>query len=146
VKIHDLKPSTGATKRRKRLARGIGSGHGKTASRGSKGQGARRQISPWFEGGQTPIIRRLPVKKGFRNINHKEFAEVNVAVLEKHFADGDAVTPEILIAKRLVNTLKDGLKILAFGDLTKKLNVTAHHFSAAAKAKIEAVGGTTETL
>lgn len=146
MNLNDLKPQSGSTKRRRRVARGIGSGKGKTATRGAKGQKARRQISGWFEGGQTPIIRRLPVKKGFRNINHKEFAEINVSTLELNFNDGDVVDVETLLSRKLISRLKDGLKVLAFGDLNKKLTVKAHRFSAAAKAKIEAVGGTTETL
>jgi large subunit ribosomal protein L15 len=146
MNLNDLKPQKGSTKRKRIVARGIGSNTGKTAGRGAKGQKARRQISPWFEGGQTPIVRRLPVKKGFRNINHKEYAELNVAALEKHFEAGTVVTPELLIEKRLINSLKDGLKILAFGDLSKKLTVKAHKFSASAKEKIEKAGGTAEAL
>lgn len=146
MNLHDLKPAAGSTKRRKRVARGIGSKRGKTATRGAKGQKARRQISPWFEGGQTPIIRRLPVKKGFRNINHKEYAEINVGALDKAFEAGAIVTPEELMSRKLINSLKDGVKILGFGELSKKLTVKAHRFSGSAKEKIEAAGGTTESL
>jgi large subunit ribosomal protein L15 len=115
---------------------------GKTATRGTKGQKARRQIHPNFEGGQSPIFRRLPVKKGFRNVNHKEFAIINLDDLELHFNAGDEVNPETIKAKGIADASKmDGLKVLAFGTLTKKLKVSAHKFSSAAKASIEANGG-----
>ncbi|MCW5940367.1 MAG: 50S ribosomal protein L15 [Fimbriimonadaceae bacterium] len=143
---HELRPAKGSTKRRRRVARGIGSGMGKTATRGTKGQKARRQIKPWFEGGQTPIHRRLPVKKGFRNINHKEYAIVNVSALDKHFSAGNEVTEEALIKLGLIHPDMDGLKILGQGDLGKSLKVTAHLFSASAKAKIEKAGGTANQL
>lgn len=126
MNLNDLKPNAGSTKRKRRVARGIGSGMGKTATRGTKGQKARRQVPAWFEGGQTPIHRRLPVKKGFRNINHKEYAIVNLDDLQKHFNNGEEVTPESVVAKGIVSKLQDGLKILAFGTLEKKLNVKAH--------------------
>lgn len=143
MNLNDLKPNAGSTKRKRRIARGIGSGMGKTATRGTKGQKARRQVPAWFEGGQTPIHRRLPVKKGFRNINHKEYAIVNLDDLQKHFNNGDEVTPEAVMAKGIVSKLQDGLKILAFGTLEKKLSVKAHKFSGAAKAAIEKAGGST---
>ncbi|MBS1724121.1 MAG: 50S ribosomal protein L15 [Armatimonadetes bacterium] len=146
MNIHELRPSKGSTKKKRRVARGIGSGMGKTATRGSKGQKARRQVSPWFEGGQTPIHRRLPVKKGFRNINHKEYAIVNVQSLEKHFEKGEDVTPEALIAKGLIHGTMDGLKVLGHGELTKKLKVTAHLFSKSASEKIAKAGGECVTL
>jgi large subunit ribosomal protein L15 len=141
MNIHDLRPPKGSTKKKRRVARGIGSGMGKTSTRGTKGQKARRQISPWFEGGQTPIHRRLPVKKGFRNINHKEHAIVNVQALEKHFEAGESVTPDTLIAKGLIHGMMDGVKVLGHGDLTKKLKVTAHIFSKSASEKIAKAGG-----
>lgn len=141
MKLNELRPAKGSTKSKKRLARGIGSGKGKTAGRGTKGQKARRQISPWFEGGQTPIHRRLPVKKGFRNVNHLEFAVINLDDLENHFKSGDDVTVEKLIEVGVVTKLRDGVKVLAFGKLTKKLKVTANRFSKAAEAQIIAAGG-----
>lgn len=141
MNLHELKPAEGSTKRRRRIARGIGSGKGKTATRGTKGQKARRQIPAWMEGGQTPIHRRLPVKKGFRNINHKEFAIVNLDDLEKHFKAGDEVNAEKLIAKGVISEVKDGVKILAFGEVTKKLKVTATKFSKTAAEKIAQAGG-----
>ena len=146
MNLNDLKPNAGSTKRKRRVARGIGSGMGKTATRGTKGQKARRQVPAWFEGGQTPIHRRLPVKKGFRNINHKEYAIVNLDDLQKHFNNGEEVTPEAVMAKGIVSKLQDGLKILAFGTLDKKLSVKAHKFSGAAKAAIEGAGGSTEVV
>jgi len=119
---------------------------GKTATRGTKGQKARRQIHPNFEGGQTPIHRRLPVKKGFTNINHKEFAIVNLDDLDKLFNAGDDVTPEALIATGIIHASKDGVKVLAFGTLTKKLTVRANKFSKAAAEAIAAKGGEAVTL
>jgi large subunit ribosomal protein L15 len=107
----------------------------------TKGQKARRQIHPNFEGGQTPIQRRLPVKKGFRNINHKEFAIINLDDLEKLFNKGDEVTPEKLIELGIIPSMKDGVKVLAFGDLTKKLTVKAHKFIKSAVAAIENAKG-----
>lgn len=146
MSLHMLRPAKGSTKRPRRLARGIGSGLGKTAGRGMKGQKARRQVHPNFEGGQTPLQRRLPVKKGFRNVNHKEFAIVNLDDLERLFKAGDDVTPESLKATGIISDLKDGLKILAFGELKKKLTVTAHKFSKTAQAAIEKAGGTITVL
>lgn len=146
MNLHELKPEEGSTKRKRRTARGIGSGMGKTATRGTKGQKARRQIPAWFEGGQTPIHRRLPVKKGFRNVNHKEFAIVNMDDLEKFFKAGDEVNPEKLVATGVISDLKDGVKVLAFGEVTKKLTVKAHKFSKAAAEKISKAGGEVVTL
>lgn len=139
--LKNLSPRPGSQKDRKRVGRGPGSGLGKTAGRGTKGQKARRQIHPRFEGGQTPIQRRLPVKKGFRNINHKEFAIVNLDDLQKLFKAGDEVTPEKLLATGIIPGLKDGVKILGFGDLSIKLKVTAHRFSKSAEEKITSLGG-----
>lgn len=139
--LHDIQPPAGSSFKKRRVGRGIGSGMGKTATRGTKGQKARRQIHPNFEGGQSPIFRRLPVKKGFRNINHKEFAIVNLDDLEKLFNAGDEVTPESLEKTGIVTLNKDGVKILAFGTLTKKLTVKAHKFSKAATEAITKNGG-----
>ncbi|MCC7433902.1 MAG: 50S ribosomal protein L15 [Methanoregulaceae archaeon] len=146
MNLHELKPAEGSVKRRRRVGRGIGSGMGKTATRGTKGQKARRQIPAHFEGGQTPIHRRLPVKKGFRNINHKEFAIVNLDDLERLFEAGAEINPEVLIAKGIIPGIRDGVKILAFGTLNKKLKVSAHKFSKAAQAAIEKVGGEVTVL
>ncbi len=144
--LHEIQPPKGSTFKKRRIGRGIGSGMGKTATRGTKGQKARRQIHPNFEGGQSPIYKRLPVKKGFRNINHKEFAIVNLDDLEKLFNAGDEVTPEKLAETGIVNLGKDGVKVLAFGTLTKKLTVRAHKFSKAATEAITGKGGEAITL
>lgn len=141
MSLHKFQPGEGGTQRRRRVARGIGSGLGKTAGRGSKGQGKRRQINPNFEGGQSPIQRRVPVKKGFRNINHKEFSIVNLDDLQNLFEDGAEVTQEALLKSGIISKSKDGVKVLAFGTLEKKLTVHAHKFSKAAAEAIAAKGG-----
>ncbi|ETI69242.1 MULTISPECIES: 50S ribosomal protein L15 [Neobacillus] len=144
MKLHELKPAEGSRKERKRLGRGIGSGQGKTAGKGHKGQNARSGggVRLGFEGGQTPLFRRLP-KRGFTNVSRKEFAIVNLDTLNR-FEDGTEVTPELLIETGVVSNEKAGIKILANGTLEKKLTVKAHKFSSAAKEAIEAAGGTTE--
>jgi large subunit ribosomal protein L15 len=146
MKLHELKPAEGSRKERKRLGRGIGSGQGKTAGKGHKGQNARSGggVRLGFEGGQTPLFRRLP-KRGFTNINRKEFAIVNLDVLNQ-FEDGTEVTPELLIETGVVKNERAGIKILAKGNVEKKLTVKAHKFSSTAKEAIEAVGGTTEVI
>lgn len=143
--LHNFQPSPGSTTRKRIVARGIGSGMGKTATRGTKGQKARRQVHPNFEGGQTPIQRRLPVKKGFRNVNHKEYAVINLDDLEL-FEEGATITPETLLEAGIINKVLDGVKILAWGELTKKVTVHAHRFSASAKEAIEAKGGEAQVL
>ena len=144
--LHELRPAKGSVKRKKRLGRGIGSGKGKTAGRGTKGQKAKRNINPRFEGGQTPLHRRLPVKKGFRNVNHKEFVIVNLDDLDKLFKAGASVGPDEFKANGLFKNRKDGVKVLAFGKLTKKLKVSAHKFSKAAAKAIEDAGGEVSNL
>jgi len=146
MKLHELKPEVGSKKRKVRVGRGIGSGLGKTAGRGTKGQKARRNIHPRFEGGQTPIHRRLPVKKGFRNPNHIEYAVLNVGLLDAAFEAGAEVNPETIREKGLVGNVKDGLKILGHGELKKKLKVSAHAFSKSAQEKIEKAGGEVTSL
>ena len=144
IKIHDLKPAVGANKKRKRVARGIAGKGGKTAGRGSKGQGARGSIKPGFEGGQTPLARRTPKAKGFKNPFRVEYVAVNLDALEL-FDAGTDIDPGVWRAKGLV--AKQGLvKVLARGELTKKLTVKAHAFSKAAVQAIEAAGGRVETL
>ncbi|RMG25899.1 MAG: 50S ribosomal protein L15 [Armatimonadetes bacterium] len=140
-KIHLLGNSGIARKKKRRVGRGIGSGSGKTAGRGTKGQKSRSTINPRFEGGQTPIHRRLPVKKGFRNPNHIEYAVLNVGVLDRELQDGDELTPDRARELGLVGNMKDGLKILGHGELSKKLTVKAHAFSRTAVEKIEKAGG-----
>lgn len=146
MSLHNLRSAEGSTKRKRRVGRGIGSGMGKTATRGTKGQKARRQIHPNFEGGQTPIQRRLPVKKGFRNVNYKEYAIVNLDDLEKLFEAGAEVTPEAMYKSGIIAKGKDGVKVLGFGTLTKKLKISAHKFSKSALAAIEAAKGEAVTL
>lgn|SRR5688500_4875111 len=146
MKLHELKPEVGSKKRKVRVGRGIGSGLGKTAGRGTKGQKARRNIHPRFEGGQTPIHRRLPVKKGFRNPNHIEYAVLNVGLLDAAFEAGAEVSPETIRSKGLVGNVKDGIKILGHGELKKKLKVSAHAFSKSAQEKIEKAGGEVTSL
>ena len=138
--LHNFQPSEGSTTRRRIVGRGIGSGMGKTATRGTKGQKARRQIHPNFEGGQSPIQRRLPVKKGFRNVNHKEYAVVNLDDLQR-FDEGATITPETLIELGVISKVMDGVKVLGYGELTKKVTVHAHRYSKNAKLAIEAKGG-----
>lgn len=147
MKLHELQPHPGATKERKRVGRGIGSGHGKTCGRGHKGQKSRsgdRKMPPWFEGGQTPLHMRVP-KRGFTNPNRVEYTPVNVGVLDKLFEEGAEVTPETLAEKGLCSK-KDLVKILGDGEITKKLKVKAHAFSKTAKEKIEKAGGTCEVI
>lgn len=146
MKLHELKPAEGSRHERKRKGRGIGSGNGKTAGKGHKGQNARSGggVRPGFEGGQTPLFQRLP-KRGFTNINRKEFAIVNLDTLNR-FEDGTEVTPELLLETGVVSKEKAGIKILAKGNLEKKLTVRAHKFSSAAKEAIEAAGGSSEVI
>jgi large subunit ribosomal protein L15 len=146
MKLHELQPTAGATKRRKVIGRGRGSGNGTTAGRGGKGQTARTgsSIPAWFEGGQMPLIRRLP-KRGFTNIFKKDYAIINVETLER-FEPSQEVTPELLIATGMIRSRHDGVKVLGTGALTKALTVHAHKFSQAAVAKIEAAGGKVQVI
>ncbi|MCM1544017.1 MAG: 50S ribosomal protein L15 [Ruminococcus sp.] len=147
MKLHELSPAAGSTKERKRIGRGVGSGQGKTAGKGHKGQKARagRGMRPGFEGGQMPLQRRIP-KRGFVNIFRTEMAIVNVASLEKAFNAGDTVTIEALVEKGLVKKVLDGVKVLGNGEITKSLTVQANAFSESAKQKIEAAGGKIEVI
>ncbi len=148
----ELKPPLGAKQDRKRLGRGMGSGLGKTSGRGMKGQKSRTNVRPGFEGGQTPLYRRLRKRRGLskasRNIGlfRRSYAEVNVGRLEESFDAGSEVTPETLRAQGIVRKLEDGLRVLGEGELHKALTVKAHHFTASARAKIEAAGGTAEVI
>ena len=141
MKMHELGPAYGATTKRKIVGRGIGSGTGKTAGKGHKGQKARTggKIRRGFEGGQTPLYRRIP-KRGFNNHFAKEYAIVNIADLEV-FDNDTVVDSKVLIEKGLVNKELDGIKVLGNGKLTKKLTVVATKFSKSAIEKIQAVGG-----
>jgi len=148
MKLHELSPAPGSVKNRFRKGRGLGSGNGKTAGKGHKGQNARAGggVRPGFEGGQLPLYRRLP-KRGFKNFPFKkEYAIVNLRTLETKFNDGDEVTIDKLIETRIIKKRLDGVKILAAGSLTKKLTVKADIFSENAKSKIESVGGKAEVV
>lgn len=147
MKLHELSPAVGSKKDVKRIGRGAGSGQGKTAGKGHKGQKARagRGMRPGFEGGQMPLQRRVP-KRGFNNIFAKEITGVNVSALDKAFNDGETVTVDALIAKGLVKKALDGVKILGNGEISKKLTVQVNAYSESAKQKIEAVGGKAEVI
>ena len=147
MKLHELSPIPGSRKRRKRVGRGDGSGMGKTATRGEKGQKSRTgsSIRPFFEGGQIPLFRRLP-KRGFKNPDRVVFALINLSVLEENFEANAVVDAETLRFRGCSGKKDNPLKILANGEITKPLTVKAAKFSAAAKAKIEAAGGTCEVI
>ncbi|MGI6196348.1 MAG: 50S ribosomal protein L15 [Eubacteriales bacterium] len=148
MKLHELSPAPGSTKSAWRKGRGVGSGNGKTAGRGHKGQNARTGggVRPGFEGGQIPLFRRLP-KRGFTNsLFKKEYAIINLETLDKLFNDGDAVSMETLLEKGVIRKELNGLKVLGRGEITKKLTVKAAIFSASAKEKIEAAGGKAEVI
>ena len=147
MKLYELQPAAGSVKDVKRIGRGHGSGNGKTAGKGHKGQKARSggSIRPGFEGGQMPLQRRMP-KRGFNNIFATEYATVNVSALEERFENGAVVDLEALLAKKIVRKSLDGLKVLGNGELTKSLTVKAAVFSASAKEKITAAGGQAEEV
>ena len=146
MRIHTIQPAVGAVKSDKRLGRGIGSGLGKTSGKGHKGQWARSGggVRPGFEGGQTPLVRRLP-KRGFNNKFAVKYDIVNLDALNV-FEEGTVVTPELLAETRIVTNKNNGVKVLGDGQLTKKLTVKADKFSASAKAAIEAAGGVAEVI
>ena len=147
MELNELKYTTGSVKNNKRVCRGTSSGHGKTSGRGQKGQNARSGggVRPGFEGGQNPLVFRIP-KRGFNNYEFEtKYAIINVGVLN-NFKDGTEVTPELLKEMGLVKDMKDGLKILGNGEITKKLTVSAHKFSKIAKDKIENAGGKAKVI
>ena len=146
MKLHELSPAAGSSKKAWRKGRGPGSGNGKTAGRGHKGQNARTGggVRPGFEGGQIPLYRRLP-KRGFNNIFATEYAIVNVSDLNA-FEDGAVINAEVLLEKRIIRKALDGVKVLGRGELTKKVTVQATAFSTSAKEKIESVGGKCEVV
>jgi large subunit ribosomal protein L15 len=146
MRLEDLKPAPGATKKAKRVGRGPGSGSGKTAGKGHKGQKARSGgvKGAGFEGGQMPLQRRIP-KRGFTNIFRKEYAIVNLRELET-IAGSDPITPEVLLQNGMIKDLKAGIKVLGMGELKKKLIVRAHKFSKGAADKIQAAGGKAEVI
>lgn len=143
IQLHDLRPAPGSTKKRKRVGRGNSGKGGTYAGRGRKGQGSRSggTKGPYFEGGQLPLVRRLPRKRGFTNIFRIPFRIVNVGRLENAFEPGDEINPATLLASGLVKKGKNPVKVLAEGDLSKALTIQAHAFSKGAREKIEAVGG-----
>ncbi len=146
MKLHELQPSEGSRKNRKRVGRGMASGHGKTSGRGHKGQNARSGggVRLGFEGGQTQLFQRLP-KRGFTNINRKEYAIVNVETLNR-FDNDTVVTPELLVESGIVRKKTEDIKILGNGKLEKQLTVKAHKFSTSAVEAIEAAGGKAEVI
>ena len=148
MREHQIAPPKGATGPRWRIGRGHGSGSGTTAGKGTKGQKSRRGVTirPGFEGGQLPLIKRLPRLRGFRNAFRKEYQPVNIGALAAKFEDGAVITPEEMAKAGLLHDLKKPVKILGDGDLEKKLIVSAHKFSAAAKRAIEAGKGTAEEI
>ncbi|MBI5029931.1 MAG: 50S ribosomal protein L15 [Chloroflexi bacterium] len=147
MKLHDLKPAEGSTHRKRRVGRGISAGQGKTAGRGTKGQRSRtgRGIKPYFEGGQLPLVRRLPHTRGFTPISRVEYQVVNLGILNTKFDAGAEVTPEALLAQGLVSKATH-VKVLGTGELSKALTVKAHAFSDSAKEKIAAAGGSAQEL
>jgi len=147
MEAHELRPPKGARHKRKRVGRGDGSGHGTYSGRGSKGQKSRSgaKIRLGFEGGQTPLIKRLPRRRGFTNIFRVEYVSVNVKQLER-FEAGTEVTPQLLREVGIIKTLRQPVKVLGDGEITKALTVRAHRFSAVAKGKIEAAGGSVEEV
>lgn len=147
MKLHDLRPADGATKKRKRVGRGTGSGKGKTSTRGTKGQGARAGSGPRpsFEGGQLPLVKRLPKLRGFNNRFKVEYVAVNLDVLDEAFEAGATVSPESLSAAGFVKS-GEPIVLLGRGDVSKALNVQVHRASASARQKIEAAGGSVELL
>ena len=141
-------PKTSEMKARKRVGRGPGSGMGKTSTRGENGQKSRSgaSIKPWFQGGQSPLYRRIP-KRGFNNANFaNRFATINLSDLNRYFNDGDVVTPEVLFERRILKKGLNGVKVLGNGKLEKKLTVKANLFTNSAITKIEELGGTTEVI
>jgi large subunit ribosomal protein L15 len=143
LSLNNIRPKEGSTHKKKRVGRGPGSGLGKTAGRGNKGQKSRSGYSRkiGFEGGQMPLHRRLP-KRGFTNIFKKQWLEISLAKLEENFSAGEEITPEILHRRGLIKKAKYDLVVLGNGELTKTLNVSAHRFTKAAREKIEKAGGT----
>jgi large subunit ribosomal protein L15 len=149
MKLHDLQPAPGSKKHKKRVGRGMASGHGKTSGRGTKGQNARPGggKGPYFEGGQLPLVRRLPFRRGFTNIHRVEYRPVNLNRLQEKFGDGaQEVTPETLAEAGIIKHAGEAVAILGLGELTSALTIKAHRFSASAKTKIEAAGGVAEVL
>jgi large subunit ribosomal protein L15 len=147
IGLNNLRPKEGSTHKKKRVGRGPGSGLGKTAGRGNKGQKSRSGYSGkvGFEGGQMPLQRRLP-KRGFTNIFKKQWIEVTLATLEQSFEAGDSVTPEVMHERGVIAKGRRDIVVLATGELTKAITISAHRFTKGARAKIEAAGGTVNVI
>jgi len=145
MRLSDLSPAPGSNRKNKRVGRGPGSGHGKTSCKGHKGQKARSggQTKSGFEGGQMPLQRRMP-KRGFTNIFKKQYAIINLKDLDN--VSDSVITPELIIERGLIRNIKDGIKVLGEGAITKPLSIKAHAFSASAKEKIHRAGGSTEII
>jgi len=148
MQLHDLQPNVGAKHRKKRVGRGISAGQGKTAGRGTKGQGARQGggPSPYFEGGNLPFVRKLPFKRGFTNLRRQDYQEVSLGRLDKLFVKNGVVTPETLTSVGVMKDLSLPVVVLGDGEISKPLTVKVHRISASAKAAIEKAGGTVELL
>ena len=149
MELHELRPAPGSKRKSKRVGRGTGSGSGKTSGRGMKGQGARSGggKGPYFEGGQLPLVRRLPFRRGFTNIRRVEYKPVNLGRLQEKFGEGgQEITPEALVEAGVIKRSDKAVAILGDGELAVPLTVKAHRFSKSAKEKIEAAGGTVEVL
>ncbi|NPA30508.1 MAG: 50S ribosomal protein L15 [Chloroflexi bacterium] len=148
MKLHDLRPNPGAKHRKKRVGRGIAAGQGKTAGRGTKGQNARAGggVRPYHEGGNLPLVRRLPTKRGFNPPRRTVYHEINLDQIAARFAAGDEVTPETLVEKGLLRKVQYPIVLLGRGDIDFALTVRVHRVSRAARAKIEAAGGQVELL
>jgi large subunit ribosomal protein L15 len=145
MELHDLKPAVGSRKSRKRVGRGISAGQGKTAGRGTKGQLARSKVRVGFEGGQNPIFKRMPFRRGFTNIFKTRYEVVNVKQLAQLDAD-EPISPELLVERGITRGLEFPVKILGEGEIDKAVTVRAHKFSESARSKIEAAGGTVEVI
>jgi large subunit ribosomal protein L15 len=147
MKLHDLAPPPGAHRKRRRIGRGLGSGRGTTAGKGTKGQNARSGggVKPYFEGGQLPLVKKLPYRRGFNNPNRVEYQPVNLSDLQS-FDAGSTIDLAALVAAGLLKNERERVKVLGTGDLDRALTVTAHRFSATARQKIEAAGGACHAL
>lgn len=144
MRLNDLRPAPGSVKKRKRVGRGVGSGHGKTSTRGMNGQKSNNTIPAGFEGGQTPLHRRLPQRRGFTNIFKKQYALVNLDTLAK--LSEETITPDLLLDKGIIKDIKSGLRVLGRGEIEKAITVRAHHFSKSAEEKIKSKGGAVEVI
>lgn len=142
MKLGEIGPAPGSRKRRKRVGRGVGSGIGRTSTRGDHGQKARSKIRRGFEGGQTPLYRRLPRLRGFKRLHGPKYGVVNVGALSQKFEEGSTIGPDEIVEAGLVKKELDGIRVLGDGEVEKKLKVKAAYFTAAAKEKLEKAGGT----